>query len=73
MKLSELEQVLEESVILNELSNDDLVHIIELSARYLNALTISEYAKANNLSYNGVKKCRLTKMILGRKFVLEND
>jgi hypothetical protein len=39
-----------------ELSNDDLVQLIELLGGYLNLSTIPNYAKLNGLSYNGVKK-----------------
>ena len=41
-----------------ELDNTSLVQLIELLGRYLNLKTISDYAKENGMSYNGVKKCR---------------
>jgi hypothetical protein len=56
-----------------ELSNECLVQIIELTGGYLNLQTISEYAKENNLSYNGVKKCRNIVNLFGCKFVVDND
>ena len=56
-----------------ELSNECLVQIIELAGGYLNLQTISEYAKENNLSYNGVKKCRNIVNLFGCKFVVDND
>lgn len=54
-------------------SNDGLVQLIELTAGFLNLQTISDYAKENNLSYNGVKKFRNIKVIFGVKFVIDND
>ena len=39
-----------------ELSNEDLVQIIEHVGSYLNLTTRSDYAKQNGLSYNGGKK-----------------
>ena len=56
----------------NILDNADLVQIIELSGQLLNLQTISDYAKSNNMSYNGVKKHRDIKEIFGIKFVIDN-
>lgn len=52
--------------------NDILVQIIELCGNALNLQTISDYAKVNNLSYNGVKKSREIKEIFNVKFVIDN-
>lgn len=57
----------------NELNNDSLVQIIELSGMLLNLKSISDYAKDNNLSYNGVKNHRNIVKLFGNKFVLDND
>ena len=53
----------------NELSDADLVQIFELVGTFLNLKTISQYAKENNLSYNGVKNFREIITIFGVKFV----
>ncbi len=42
----------------DDLDNSSLIQIIELCGNYLNLQTISNYAKSNNISYNGVKKFR---------------
>lgn len=55
------------------LSNDDLVHIIEQSGVFLNIQTISDYAKENKMSYNGVKKFRKVVKIFNVKFVIDNE
>jgi hypothetical protein len=57
----------------NELDNTSLVELIELAGGYLNLKTPAEYARANNLSYQGVVKCHRIEVILGVKFVIEND
>jgi len=64
---------LSELIETNQLNNEDLVQIIEHVGGYLNLETISEYAKKNNLSYNGVKKCRKTMTLFNVKFVIDND
>jgi len=55
------------------LNNASLVQIIELCSSLLNLQTISQYAKTNNLSYNGVKNNREVKKINGVPFVIDND
>ncbi len=64
---------LETLIIENQLSNDNLVQIIELCGSYLNLQTISDYSKNNKISYNGVKKCRYIRNIFNVKFVIDND
>ena len=56
----------------NELSNEDCITIIEHIGGYLNLKTISDYAKNNGKSYNGVKKFRKIKEIFNVKFVIDN-
>lgn len=56
-----------------ELTNDELVQLIEHIGSYLNLATIPDYAKANNMSYNGVKKFRTIKTIFKTKFVIDNE
>ena len=64
---------LENLIIENKLSNDNLVQIIELCGSYLNLQTISDYSKDNKISYNGVKKFRDIREIFNVKFVIDND
>ena len=54
-------------------SNEGLVQLIELAGGFLNLKTIPDYAKENNMSYNGVKKFRKIETIFGIKFVIDND
>ena len=56
-----------------DLSNDDLVQIIELCGSYLNLQSISCYSKENKMSYNGVKKFRNVVDIFGCKLVIDNE
>ena len=54
-------------------SDEFLVQICELSGSYLNLKTISDYAKYNKMSYNGVKKFRKTVKLFNTKYIIDND
>jgi hypothetical protein len=54
-------------------TNNDLVQFIESVGKYLGLQTIPDYAKENNISYNGVKKFREIQTIFNTKFVIDND
>jgi len=49
-----------------------MVQIIELLSYKLDLKTVSNYAKDNNISYNGVKKFRNKITIGGVKFVVDD-
>jgi hypothetical protein len=55
-----------------ELSNDDMVQIIEHIGGYLILRTIAHYARAERLSYSGAKKFRQVRKIFNVKFVIDN-
>ena len=57
----------------DELSDEDLVQIIERINYYLNLKTIQKYANDNSLSYNGAKKHRKIIKLFGCKFIADND
>ena len=61
--------------VYNAIKRDDLdvVQIFERLNSYANLKSISQYAKDNKLSYNGVKKYRKTITLFGCKFVADND
>ena len=52
--------------------NEFLVQIIEQAGGDLNLQTISDYARKNGMTYNGVKKCREVRTIFNTKFVIDN-
>ena len=47
---------LDEYISTNQLSNKDMVHIIEVIGAKLNLMTFSAYARDQGISYNGVKE-----------------
>ena len=73
MLVNKICEDLTERITSGELSNDNLVQIIEHIGGYLNLKTISAYSKDNKISYNGVKNFRVIKPIFGVKFVIDND
>jgi hypothetical protein len=56
-----------------DLDNSSMVQFFELLGDYANLMTISDYAKKYNMSYNGVKKYRKIITIFNVKFVIDND
>lgn len=63
---------LSQRIVSGELTNDDLVQIIEHLGSYLNIQTITDYARENKLSYNGAKKFRPVTKIFNVRFVIDN-
>jgi len=64
---------LDDKMMDGNFTNEDLVQFIESVGKYLGLQTIPNYAKENNLSYNGVKKFREVQEILGVRFVVDNS
>lgn len=73
MKIDEIIDKISEGVINGNLTNNDLVQIIEQAGSYLNLATISDYAKNNNISYNGAKKFREKVKLFNVPFIIENE
>ena len=57
----------------NQLSNEDMVQIIEHIGGYLNLKSRSQYAKDFGISYNGAKKHRQNIKLFGSTFILDNE
>lgn len=72
-KINKLLNFIAEKFETNQLDNTDLVQIIEHCGDYLNLMSISDYAKENGMSYNGVKNHREIITIFNQKFVLDNE
>lgn len=64
-------QRIEELTYKGEITNGCLVEIIELCGKYLNLETISNCAKREGKSYNGILKTRKIITLFGIKFVIE--
>lgn len=64
---------LSKRIMADELSNDDMVQLIEHIGAYLNLSTVADYAKSNGISYNGAKKFRKVVKIFNVKFIIDNQ
>lgn len=82
MEYSELHNIIKEHLgkrLQNvELSNDEMVSLIDLIGGYLNLCTIANYATMNKISYNGVlERIKSGKIkeynLFGVRFVIDND
>jgi hypothetical protein len=71
--INKVEEYIYKCLQKDELTNENLVQIIERVNVYLNLKTISQYAKDNNKSYNGVKNHQQIISLFGCKFVADND
>lgn len=79
MQLTEYEtnslQRLGESIYNGRWSNEALVQLIELAGCYLNLMTVADYAKQNNMEYQGAKKDtqnRRNIVIFNTKYIVDN-
>ena len=72
MKTTNIKRIISESFENEEIGNQDLVQLIELAGAYLNLKTIPDYAKENNMSYNGVKNNRKIISLFNVKYVIDN-
>ena len=76
-QLSEYEtkslQKIGEAIFQGKWSNEGLVQLIELAVDYLNPLSIQEYADSVNKTYNGIKKTKKATVILGHKYIIDNE
>ena len=62
----------------NELSNSEMVEIIDTVGMYLNLRTVANYATLENISYNGVlariKSGKIKEYgLFGVKFIISNE
>ena len=76
-QLSEYEtkslQKLGEAIFQGKWSNEGLVQLIELAGDFLNPVSIQEYADSVGKSYNGIKKTKKTTVLLGHKYIIDNE
>jgi hypothetical protein len=70
--IDKIEEYIYKCLQKDELTNENLVQIIERVNCYLDLKTISEYAKENSISYNGAKNNRDVLHLFGCKFIADN-
>lgn len=70
--IKEIENLIEEKLFKGEITALDLVQLFERLNPYTSLKTIPQYAKDNNISYNGAKKCRDVVKLFGVKFIMDN-
>lgn len=68
-----ISKLIHNKVVNGELSNVQLIELINQCGSYLNLKNIPDYAKDNNMSYNGVKRFRNIVEIFNTKYVIDND
>ena len=74
MTINELTDTLFKNYQHGCISDADLVQIIELASSYLNLRTITNYAKANGITYNGALNRKTQSVIIDNvKFIIDNE
>ena len=71
--IDKIEEYVYKCICKNELSNSDLVQLFERLNDYAGLKTITQYAKDNNISYNGAKNNRNVIELFGVKFIADNE
>ena len=76
-QLSEYErlslQKLEKSIYENIWSDEGLVKLVQLIELYLQPIPIQKFADKTGKSYNGIKKTKNITILLGHKFIINNE
>jgi len=74
MNISQLKDDLFQGYENGSYSDAELVQIIELASGYLNLRTITNYAKANGITYNGALKRKSQSITIDKvKFIVDNE
>lgn len=71
--IDKIEEYIYKCLQKGELSNDNLVQIIERINVYLNLKTIQQFATDNEKSYNGAKKYQTIISLFGCKLIADNN
>lgn len=71
--IDKIEEYIVKCIYKKELSTLGLVKLFERVNTYSNLKTITQYAKDNNISYNGAKNNRNVIELFGVKFIADND
>ena len=71
--IDKIEEYVYKCICSNELSEGSLVQLFERLNTFTNLKTITQYAKDNNISYNGAKNNRKVIELFGVKFIADNE
>ena len=75
---NKIKEHLQKRIQENELTNDEMVSLIDTIGMYLNLKTVANYATLENISYNGVlariKSGKIKEYeLFGVKFIIDNN
>ena len=72
-KTNKIKASIDDAMMNDELSNDDLVELIKHLGTYGNIMSVKDYSSQNSITVQGVYNHRNVVNLWGFKFVLEND
>lgn len=73
MNIKELKHEIEFGFYKDEITNDDLIEILQLTKDLLNLKSVKQYADDHNISPQGVYSCRKPIDFCSFKLVVDND
>ena len=72
-KVNKIKASIDDAMMNDELSNDNLVELIKHIGAYGNVMSVKDYSDQNNITVQGVYNHRNVVNLWGFKFVVEND
>ena len=72
-KANKIKASIDDAMMNDELSTDDLVELIKYLGAYGNVMSVKDYSNQNGITVQGVYNHRNVVDLWGFKFVVEND
>ena len=72
-KVNKIKASIDDAMMNDELSNDNLVELIKHLGAYGNVMSVKDYSNQNGITVQGVYNHRNVVNLWGFKFVVEND
>ena len=72
-KANKIKSSIDDAMMNDELSNDDLVELIKHLGAYGNVMSVKDYSNQNGITVQGVYNHRNVVELWGFKFVVENN
>ena len=72
-KVNEIKSSIDDAMMNDELSNNDLIELIKYIGAYGNVMSVKDYSNQNGITVQGVYNHRNVVELWGFKFVVDNN